>query len=568
VIATWMLYCLAVSLLVGVAAAALEGALRLRGLPARWPWLGALAASVVIPATSLLSPGAVRGAGGGAAAQGGTAGDALAGIALVVTPVAEGSQGLLSLLGGRTPRLDGPLFWLWVGSSVALVLFVVVAQWRLARRRRRWTHTRVDGLPVLLSRSVGPAVVGFVRSVVVLPEWVLEAEPSQRQLMLAHEEEHLRAGDPRLLLGALALLTLVAWNPVAWWQARRLRLAVEMDCDARVLRRHPDLHAYGTLLLELGRRGGGGHWAVAAAFSEPVSTLERRIRMMTFRTPRGAALRAALFAGAGGLLVLAACETPAPTQLAPREGAVLYSAADAPAPDRIDTRDHRAAVQQHFPQVLTEGMGVNAALAFVVNAQGEIVEARALPRQAAESSREGRVLVTPDAEGNVMRFSVPRLEEASFKSLDIAPERIRTVEISRMPAGALGPDPVSVIWIRQRAEGEVAAAPRDGEALSEQRVMIRLRAPGEGGEARDVVTVPRSAGDVLVGKDGSVVSPLFIVDGVAKPRGFNPRDAGITPDRIERIEVLKGEAAVRLHGPDAAEGVVSITTKKTAGDSR
>jgi hypothetical protein len=29
----------------------------------------------------------------------------------------------------------------------------------------------------------------------------------------------------------------MAWNPLLWWQWNRLRLAIELDCDLRVLRR-------------------------------------------------------------------------------------------------------------------------------------------------------------------------------------------------------------------------------------------------------------------------------------------------------------------------------------------
>jgi outer membrane cobalamin receptor len=45
--------------------------------------------------------------------------------------------------------------------------------------------------------------------------------------------------------------------------------------------------------------------------------------------------------------------------------------------------------------------------------------------------------------------------------------------------------------------------------------------------------------------------------------GGIPED--LTPDRIDRVEVLKGEAAERMHGADAAVGVVQIFTKPGSG---
>jgi beta-lactamase regulating signal transducer with metallopeptidase domain len=174
----------------------------------------------------------------------------------------------------------------------------------------------VDGVPVLVSPDTGPAVVGLIRSHIVLPEWACEADPEVRALMLEHEGEHLRAGDPRLLAGALLVVALMPWNPAVWWQLRRLRLAVEIDCDARVLRRRGDVRAYGALLLEMGRRAGASRLAVAA-FSEPTSFLERRIRAMTAPALRFAGLRAAGFGALSAALVAAACSMPGPVQVAP-----------------------------------------------------------------------------------------------------------------------------------------------------------------------------------------------------------------------------------------------------------
>ena len=94
--------------------------------------------------------------------------------------------------------------------------------------------------------------------------------------------EHQRAGDTTLLSLAQLVLVAMPWNPLAWWQVRRLRLAIELDCDARVLRAEPDVRSYGTLLLEVGRPN--GRFALAgAALSDRAGDLEQRIRMMTRR---------------------------------------------------------------------------------------------------------------------------------------------------------------------------------------------------------------------------------------------------------------------------------------------
>jgi TonB family protein len=109
-----------------------------------------------------------------------------------------------------------------------------------------------------------------------------------------------RAGDGRLLLTALLLLCAAPWNAALWWEWRRLRQAVETDCDRRVLRSQPDVRRYGTLLLEVANRT-RRHALPMAAFAEPRSFLERRLRMMTNREARN---RAGWIAALAGALVL------------------------------------------------------------------------------------------------------------------------------------------------------------------------------------------------------------------------------------------------------------------------
>ncbi|HEX8363316.1 MAG TPA: hypothetical protein VF613_24565, partial [Longimicrobium sp.] len=55
-IASWMLYALLVSTLLGAAAWALEEVCRLVGRPVRWVWAGALAATLVLVALAPLRP--------------------------------------------------------------------------------------------------------------------------------------------------------------------------------------------------------------------------------------------------------------------------------------------------------------------------------------------------------------------------------------------------------------------------------------------------------------------------------------------------------------------------------
>ena len=69
------------------------------------------------------------------------------------------------------------------------------------------------------------------------PKWVLALEPEKRCLVLAHEREHIRSGNPAILLLGLLCLAAMPWNVPLWWKIRRLRDAIESDCDEHVIRR-------------------------------------------------------------------------------------------------------------------------------------------------------------------------------------------------------------------------------------------------------------------------------------------------------------------------------------------
>lgn len=308
----WMLYAAAASAALGLAALAAERVLRLYALPTRWAWAAALALSLAAPLALA----------GGASSDSRLDLDSAVGasVALDVAPSEDVRIGAATVVDAPAEpawtrmidRMDEIAPMLWLVSSLALMAALLWASLSLGRRRRTWERAEVGGAPVLLSEGTGPAVVGFVRPDVVLPRWtLLWAEPLQR-LIVRHEREHIRAGDPRLLLFALAAVALVPWNPAAWWQLRRLRLAMEVDCDARILARERDVAAYGTLLLEVGRRGAGTRIPVAA-FSEPRSFLERRIRIMTSRPPRdrGAQALALALLCAGALVAFSALPAPA-----------------------------------------------------------------------------------------------------------------------------------------------------------------------------------------------------------------------------------------------------------------
>jgi len=196
----------------------------------------------------------------------------------------------------------------WLTISGLLLLWGLVSAWqvsrvvRLSRKQRNADGmAMIDGVPVVVTDVMGPATVGFWHSRVLLPRWVLALPGEERQYVVRHEEEHRRAHDGRLLFVMSLPLLLMPWNLAMWWQIRRLCLAVEMDCDNRVVNRLGDATAYGELLLKVAQATIGGP-RLQPAFLGGVGTLERRLTALLAPTPLRHVQRFLLPAAALGLL--------------------------------------------------------------------------------------------------------------------------------------------------------------------------------------------------------------------------------------------------------------------------
>ena len=162
----------------------------------------------------------------------------------------------------------------WAVLSALAFFAVLRAAVGLASDRRRWKPATVNGRDVMISESLGPALVGLIRPVIVMPAWSLDLSEHERELVLRHEEEHRRAGDPQWLEAGLALLVLMPWNPALWWQVHRMRLAVEIDCDRRVLALESEVRSYAELLLDMSERSVGLRVG-ALAFGKPAPFIDR-----------------------------------------------------------------------------------------------------------------------------------------------------------------------------------------------------------------------------------------------------------------------------------------------------
>src|SRR5690606_10287940 len=134
-----------------------------------------------------------------------------------------------------------------------------------------------------------------------------------QRLVVRHEHEHQRAGDHFLLTIVCVAVCVLPWNPALWWMLKRARLAVELDCDARVLRSGAAVKSYGMLLLDI-----AGHAPAARPFTAPAlvdarTQLERRVLAMVETHRTGRPLQALACGALTLTLAVGACATDMPT---------------------------------------------------------------------------------------------------------------------------------------------------------------------------------------------------------------------------------------------------------------
>jgi TonB family protein len=310
-----MLYAVVVGLLIVPAAWLADRAASLRRVPRRWGWVVALGIALALPMAAPLRDAArpddvVTGIGGAMSDQsGGTAS-----WTVVVVGVRDGLAGFGSVLASW----DAWAATVWGASSAVVMIALVAGTATLRWRRRDWRPATASNTVVLVAQRTGPAVVGLVRPTIVLPAWALRLDDDDLALIVRHEREHIEAGDPWLVHAAAWALVVMPWNPAIWWMAARLRLAVELDCDARVVAHAPnpssEIAKYGDVLLQVATRHERRMTVVAPAMFESTSSLSRRIATMC-ASPVGRRSTKAVIAGIGAAcLIGAAFASPVPDE--------------------------------------------------------------------------------------------------------------------------------------------------------------------------------------------------------------------------------------------------------------
>ena len=317
---TWMAYAAAVAGLLAAGGLALERVSEATGWPRRFGWLVALALAVIVPLSSTPAGQTER-------MEEGAIPD-VAGTFATVPEATAPPQGQRA--GASDPtRADRSAFVVWGVTSLLTFTMLAAVLIVSAGARRRWQRQKIGTDDVYVSRGFGPALVGMLRPVVVIPRWVLSLDTRTLATVVRHEREHARVGDHLLLLYSGIVAAVFPWSPAVWWMCSRLRRAVEIDCDRRVLASGVPAAEYGRLLLGIGARRPGRN-LFALALADSGSLLERRLKAMSNERENVRFPGAILLCAMALATVVAACEVSAPTDIGQAVEEVLATHRDAP----------------------------------------------------------------------------------------------------------------------------------------------------------------------------------------------------------------------------------------------
>jgi hypothetical protein len=300
-------YVLIVGTILSLAALLAEQAAKQRRTAKRWIWLIAMLASLslplIVPNVTVQVPNLIH----QASVQGPMA---LREATSVHLPMAIFDLGMQNT-DVTSGRFETVFHEVWLAMSMCVLAGLLLSGGLVYWRKRRWMHGTLCGAPVLVAPDVGPAVVGLLRPCIVIPAWLLQESAARQRHVLAHEQSHLDAADPQVLTIALCLLVAMPWNMPLWWQFRRLRRAIEVDCDARVLSRGATVTDYCDTLIQVEQNPSRSIGAVAA-MSESKSFLEQRIRIMLLKPGKRARVAALAMIGLSACMVAFAAQVTPP----------------------------------------------------------------------------------------------------------------------------------------------------------------------------------------------------------------------------------------------------------------
>lgn len=147
--------------------------------------------------------------------------------------------------GNPSPELSGSQILLigWMAGVAVLSLVFILQYWQLSHsvQNAHRNHQRF----YYSSLATTPMLFGFIAPKILLPiNFATLFCAQQQQLILEHENTHLRQRDPIWNAVALAIILIFWFNPLVWLGIRSFRINQELACDNRVLTTKTDAQKF------------------------------------------------------------------------------------------------------------------------------------------------------------------------------------------------------------------------------------------------------------------------------------------------------------------------------------
>jgi beta-lactamase regulating signal transducer with metallopeptidase domain len=165
------------------------------------------------------------------------------------------------------------VFALWIFFAALAATRLAAGLWNVRRLRRSGVAIETSRLhpalcemleqcrairPVTVCTSSMvsvPTAIGFLKPVILIPEWALRELPVEElKIVLLHEFTHLRRLDDWTNLAQKMVRAVFFFHPAVWWIERRLSLEREMACDDAVLADMGNPRAYAECLVSLAEK--------------------------------------------------------------------------------------------------------------------------------------------------------------------------------------------------------------------------------------------------------------------------------------------------------------------------
>lgn len=394
-----------------------------------------------------------------------------------------------------------------------------------------------------------PITMGFFKPIILFPIGMIsQMSPEQIEAILLHELAHIKRADYLVNYFQSIVEIVLFYHPAVWWISQDLRESREHCCDDLALSQGYDRWQYAQALLQLTKTNSSSKTIFAMSLTgNKHSQLSRRIQRLFGRyTPDRFMSRGLLMAIllSGSLMTWAFHAAPVPT-----------------GPEADETVDQVSV--EKFLFTITSATTVEDAkkINFVMQEYGyeleTIVRDEAMKIQTliiAKTTPDGYPITISEFESVSVYATGGTSDPLNFKANGV----ISVEWEDEVVTGS------TVTGVKQ-VPRQTLNTPEPIEAEKGVVVSGRLNLQGK------QLNWPNPAVDsaVAVNINRAVIKnaqPLYVINGELFDRGSSSEvqvlvDEIIQTNEVERINILKGEAAVKAYGPAAIVGVVEIELK-------